>query len=105
MIPTACAAGNYAIAHAVDLLRAGRADVMLGRRRRRLLAHHLHRLPRLGAIAPERCQPFDRNRKGMIPGEGGGRAGAGAAGAGAGARRARSTPRWPATASPATPTT
>src|SRR6185436_10842493 len=24
MIPTACAAGNYAIAHAVDLLRAGR---------------------------------------------------------------------------------
>jgi 3-oxoacyl-[acyl-carrier-protein] synthase II len=27
---------------------------------------------RLGAIAPERCQPFDRNRKGMIPGEGAG---------------------------------
>jgi 3-oxoacyl-[acyl-carrier-protein] synthase II len=25
---------------------------------------------RLGAIAPEVCQPFDRNRKGMIPGEG-----------------------------------
>ena len=25
---------------------------------------------RLGAIAPERCQPFDKNRKGMIPGEG-----------------------------------
>src|SRR5437667_10523170 len=25
---------------------------------------------RLGAIAPERCQPFDRNRKGMGPGEG-----------------------------------
>ena len=25
---------------------------------------------RLGAIAPERCQPFDHNRKGMIPGEG-----------------------------------
>jgi 3-oxoacyl-[acyl-carrier-protein] synthase II len=25
---------------------------------------------RLGAIAPERCQPFDRNRKGMVPGEG-----------------------------------
>jgi 3-oxoacyl-[acyl-carrier-protein] synthase II len=27
---------------------------------------------RLGAIAPEVCQPFDRNRKGMIPGEGAG---------------------------------
>jgi 3-oxoacyl-[acyl-carrier-protein] synthase II len=25
---------------------------------------------RLGAIAKERCQPFDRNRKGMVPGEG-----------------------------------
>jgi 3-oxoacyl-[acyl-carrier-protein] synthase II len=25
---------------------------------------------RLGAIAPERCQPFDKNRRGMIPGEG-----------------------------------
>jgi len=25
---------------------------------------------RLGAIAPEVCQPFDRNRKGMVPGEG-----------------------------------
>jgi 3-oxoacyl-[acyl-carrier-protein] synthase II len=26
----------------------------------------------LGAIAPEVCQPFDRHRKGMIPGEGAG---------------------------------
>jgi len=27
---------------------------------------------RLGAIAPEKCQPFDKNRKGMVPGEGAG---------------------------------
>src|SRR5205814_2029712 len=25
---------------------------------------------RLGAIARERCQPFDKNRQGMVPGEG-----------------------------------
>src|SRR5215471_12320826 len=28
-IPAACAAGNYAISHAFDLLRSGRADLML----------------------------------------------------------------------------
>ena len=27
---------------------------------------------RLGAIATERCQPFDKNRQGMVPGEGAG---------------------------------
>jgi len=70
MIPTACAAGNYAIGYAFDLLRAGRVDVMLAGG-----ADAFSRIPylgfsRLGAIARERCQPFDRNRKGMVPGEG-----------------------------------
>ncbi|HEX2223047.1 MAG TPA: beta-ketoacyl synthase N-terminal-like domain-containing protein, partial [Thermoanaerobaculia bacterium] len=72
MLPAACAAGNYAIAHAADVLAAGRADLMLAGG-----AAAFSRIPytgfaRLGAIAPERCQPFDRHRKGMIPGEGAG---------------------------------
>jgi 3-oxoacyl-[acyl-carrier-protein] synthase II len=70
MIPTACAAGNYAIAHAMDVLRAGRADLMLAGGADAFSRITYTGFARLGAIAPERCQPFDRNRKGMIPGEG-----------------------------------
>jgi 3-oxoacyl-[acyl-carrier-protein] synthase II len=70
MIPTACAAGNYAIAHAMDLLRAGCADLMLAGGADAFSRITYTGFARLGAIAPERCQPFDRNRKGMIPGEG-----------------------------------
>ena len=70
MIPTACAAGNYAIGYGFDLIRTGRVDFMLAGG-----ADAFSRIPymgfaRLGAIAPERCQPFDKNRKGMVPGEG-----------------------------------
>jgi len=72
MIPTACAAGNYAIGYGFDLIRTGRVDYMLAGG-----SDAFSRIPytgfaRLGAIAPERCQPFDKNRKGMVPGEGAG---------------------------------
>jgi 3-oxoacyl-[acyl-carrier-protein] synthase II len=70
MIPAACAAGNYALAHALDVLRAGRADVMLAGGADAFSRITYTGFSRLGAIAPELCQPFDRNRKGMIPGEG-----------------------------------
>jgi 3-oxoacyl-[acyl-carrier-protein] synthase II len=72
VIPTACAAGNYAVAHALDLLRAGRAEVMLAGGADAFSRITYTGFSRLGAIAPEVCQPFDRNRKGMIPGEGAG---------------------------------
>ncbi|HLX10156.1 MAG TPA: beta-ketoacyl-[acyl-carrier-protein] synthase family protein [Thermoanaerobaculia bacterium] len=70
MIPAACAAGNYALAHAVDVLRAGRAELMLAGGADAFSRITYSGFARLGAIAPERCQPFDRHRKGMIPGEG-----------------------------------
>jgi len=72
MIPTACAAGNYAIAHACDVLRAGKADLMLAGGADSFSRITYSGFARLGAIAPEICQPFDRNRKGMVPGEGAG---------------------------------
>jgi len=70
MIPTACAAGNYAIAYATDELQAGRADLMLAGGSDSFSRITYTGFARLGAIAPERCQPFDKNRKGMVPGEG-----------------------------------
>jgi 3-oxoacyl-[acyl-carrier-protein] synthase II len=70
MIPTACAAGNYAIAYAADALAAGRADLMLAGGADSFSRITYTGFARLGAIAPEICQPFDRDRQGMIPGEG-----------------------------------
>ncbi|HSR51914.1 MAG TPA: beta-ketoacyl-[acyl-carrier-protein] synthase family protein [Acidobacteriota bacterium] len=69
-IPTACAAGNYAIGYARDLILNGRLDLALAGG-----SDAFSRIPyagfgRLGAIAPDFCRPFDRDRQGMIPGEG-----------------------------------
>ncbi len=69
-IPTACAAGNYALARAFDLLRSGRADLMLAGGADSFSRITFTGFARLGAIAPDVCRPFDRRRKGMIPGEG-----------------------------------
>jgi 3-oxoacyl-[acyl-carrier-protein] synthase II len=70
MIPTACAAGNYAIGYGFDMIRSGRTDLMLAGGADPFSRITYMGFARLGAIAPERCQPFDRNRKGMVPGEG-----------------------------------
>jgi 3-oxoacyl-[acyl-carrier-protein] synthase II len=70
MIPTACAAGNYAAANAMECLRAGTADLMLAGGSDSFSRITYTGFARLGAIATEKCQPFDLNRKGMVPGEG-----------------------------------
>jgi 3-oxoacyl-[acyl-carrier-protein] synthase II len=70
VIPTACAAGNYALAHASDNLVYDEAQVMLAGGADAFSRITYTGFARLGAIAPERCQPFDKNRKGMVPGEG-----------------------------------
>jgi 3-oxoacyl-[acyl-carrier-protein] synthase II len=69
-IPTACAAGNTALAYAVDAIRSWSADVVLAGGADAFSRITFTGFSRLGAIAPERCQPFDRRRRGMIPGEG-----------------------------------
>jgi 3-oxoacyl-[acyl-carrier-protein] synthase II len=70
MIPTACAAGNYAIGYGFDMIRSGRTDLMLAGGADSFSRITYTGFARLGAIAPVRCQPFDKNRKGMVPGEG-----------------------------------
>jgi 3-oxoacyl-[acyl-carrier-protein] synthase II len=69
-LPAACAAGNYAIGFAYDQIRRGRADVVITGASEILDKVQFAGFVRLGAIAPERCQPFDKNRKGLLIGEG-----------------------------------
>jgi 3-oxoacyl-[acyl-carrier-protein] synthase II len=70
VIPAACAAGNYAIAHAYDTLRRGAAELMLAGGADAFSRITYTGFARLGAISPDLCRPFDKHRRGMIPGEG-----------------------------------
>ena len=72
MLPNACAAGNYAVAFARDALASGRADLMLAGGADSFSRITYTGFARLGAITTDRCAPFDRERKGMVPGEGAG---------------------------------
>jgi 3-oxoacyl-[acyl-carrier-protein] synthase II len=71
-IPTACAAGNYAIGNGFDAIRAGDVDVALCGGADAVCRKTFSGFYRFGTIAPEMCQPFDRDRKGLLTGEGGG---------------------------------
>lgn len=71
VIPTACAAGNYSIGYAFDLIRTGKKDLFLAGGADPLSKLAFTGFNRLFAMAPEKCQPFDRDRKGMMMGEGG----------------------------------
>jgi 3-oxoacyl-[acyl-carrier-protein] synthase II len=66
----ACSAGNYALGYAFDLIRTGEVDLMLAGGADALSLVAFTGFHRLLAMAPEKCQPFDKNRKGMLLGEG-----------------------------------
>jgi 3-oxoacyl-[acyl-carrier-protein] synthase II len=72
IIPTACAAGNYSIGWAFDTIRFGRADVMVAGGTDPFSRVAFTGFARLGSVAPEWCQPFDRGRRGILVGEGAG---------------------------------
>jgi 3-oxoacyl-[acyl-carrier-protein] synthase II len=70
VIANACAAGNYAIGYAYDLIRMGKAEMMLAGGTDAFSRIAFIGFNRLLAVAPEKCQPFDKNRKGMLVAEG-----------------------------------
>ena len=71
-LPAACAAGNYAIGYAADLIRAGRCDRAISGASEVIEKLQYAGFARLGALAPEHCQPFDKDRRGLMVGEGAG---------------------------------
>lgn len=69
---TACAAGNYSIGYGFDLIRLNRADIVLTGASDAFSRIAFTGFNQFSAVAPVKCQPFDRNRKGMMVAEGAG---------------------------------
>jgi 3-oxoacyl-[acyl-carrier-protein] synthase II len=72
MFTTACAAGNYAIAYGYDLIKMERADIVFAGASDPFSRIEYTGFNQFSAVAPEKCQPFDKNRKGMMLAEGAG---------------------------------
>ena len=70
MMPNACSAGNWAIGFGSDLIKSDEADVVLAGGCDSLARSAFVGFNRTFAMAPEMCQPFDNNRKGLVHGEG-----------------------------------
>jgi 3-oxoacyl-[acyl-carrier-protein] synthase II len=66
----ACAAGNYALGQAADLVRSGRAERVLAGGVDAFSRVAFTGFARLGALASEACRPFSRDREGIVLGEG-----------------------------------
>lgn len=71
-VPTACAAGNYAIGYGFDAVSSGEAQFAICGGADAMCRKTFTGFYRLGTIAPDRCQPFDVDRKGILTGEGAG---------------------------------
>lgn len=72
LFSNACAAGNYAIGYGFDLIKNGALDHVITGGVDSFSKTAFSGFHRLYSMSPEKCQPFDKNRKGMIVGEGAG---------------------------------
>ncbi|MBN3039681.1 MAG: beta-ketoacyl-[acyl-carrier-protein] synthase family protein [Candidatus Omnitrophica bacterium] len=72
LFPTACAAGNYAVGYGFDLIRNGDLNFALTGGAEAFSHLAFVGFQRLYAMSSDKCRPFDKNRNGMILGEGAG---------------------------------
>lgn len=72
IIPTACAAGNYAIGYAYDMIQLGRIDAAIAGGSDPFSGIAFTGFNRLLATTPDIVRPFDKNRSGMAVSEGAG---------------------------------
>jgi 3-oxoacyl-[acyl-carrier-protein] synthase II len=72
LIPNACAAGNYVLGYGFDLVKKGEIDLAIVGGSDALSRIAFQGFQKLYAMAPRVCTPFDKNRKGMLLGEGAG---------------------------------
>jgi 3-oxoacyl-[acyl-carrier-protein] synthase II len=70
VIANACASGTNAIGHAFDCIRSGKYHRVLAGGYDALSELVFVGFDSLQAATPDRCRPFDRNRNGMVLGEG-----------------------------------
>ncbi|WP_255259347.1 beta-ketoacyl-[acyl-carrier-protein] synthase family protein [Bacillus toyonensis] len=71
-LTNACAAGNFAIARAIEDINLGRADIVIAGGVDALSWAAFTGFSSLRAMSPDLCRPFDQDRKGIILGEGAG---------------------------------
>ena len=70
MFMNACAAGNYAIGNAFEEVKAGRCPIAVAGGVDALSYLAVIGFNRLLSVTPDLCRPFDKNRKGIVVGEG-----------------------------------
>lgn len=68
----ACGAGNYAISLGYDRIKSGDEEIILAAGADYFSLFAFVGFHRLYSIAARQCQPFDKNRQGLIPAEGAG---------------------------------
>lgn len=71
-LSNACAGSGYAIAMGAEMIRSGEADVVVAGGAEAYSRVTVAAFNQMGALAPDRPRPFDRDRAGVVLGEGAG---------------------------------